>query len=114
MNNAEVPEDTIDENYVQVNQLQSIVENEKINFFERIKQKPDKKFYFGMEFKKINNPEFNNPSLYPIKLMPVLKQFYTPQINKISFDMPDVPLLSQFRDVPRVFFFTYHSLSSYC
>jgi len=54
-----------------------------------------------MEFKKKNNPEFNNPSLYPIKLMPINQQFYTPQINKISFEMPDVPLLSQFEDVPK-------------
>ena len=55
-----------------------------------------------MEFKKINNPEFNDPLLYPIKLMPFNEQYYTPQINEISFEMPEVPLLSQFNNVPKV------------
>ena len=58
-----------------------------------------------MEFKKINNPEFNDPLLYPIKLMPYNEQFYTPQLNRISFHMPDVPMVSQFSEIPLVIVF---------
>ena len=102
LNNIEIPMDDTSINYIEVNELKSLLPSDEEAFYEKIKETPDKQFYFGMEFKKINNPEFNDPLLYPIKLMPLNKQYYTPQLNNISFQMPDVPLLSQFESVPKV------------
>ncbi len=102
MNNVEIPQDEISDNFIQINDLESLLEPEDEDFYNLIKREPNKQFYFGMEFKKINNPEFNDPSLYPIKLIPFNEQYYTPQINEISFEMPEVPLLSQFNEIPKV------------
>lgn len=102
LNNIEVPEDETSVNYIQISNLKgSIDDKSKQEYYDRIKQTPNKKFYFGMEFKKINNPEFNNPLLYPLKTMPLNKQFYTPQINKISMHMPSSPPLTQYNDLPK-------------
>jgi hypothetical protein len=102
LNNVEIPQDEISDNFVQINDLESLLEPEDEDFYDLIKREPNKQFYFGMEFKKINNPEFNDPSLYPIKLIPFNEQYYTPQINEISFEMPEVPLLSQFNEILKV------------
>lgn len=63
-----------------------------------------KKFYFAMEFNKINNPDFNDETHYPLSMMSSFKRpnIYTPQINNISFKMPSFPLLYKWNQVPTV------------
>ncbi|GFR63210.1 multicopper oxidase [Elysia marginata] len=61
---------------------------------------PDKKFYLGMDFNKVDNFKFNNPNYYPLSFVERKKELYSPQINHISSMRPPSPPLSQFDDVP--------------
>ncbi len=44
---------------------------------------PDKKFYLGMDAKRIDNPAFHNPWLYPINAIERDSHIYTPQVNVV-------------------------------
>ena len=57
-----------------------------------------------MDFNKINNPEFNNENLYPLSSMQSNKRvpLFTPQINNISMQMPSMPILYQWDQIPQV------------
>jgi hypothetical protein len=63
LNNVDSPDNDTSGNYHLVSELKSILAPENQDYYERIKGVPNKKVYFGMEFKKINNPEFNDPQL---------------------------------------------------
>ena len=63
---------------------------------------PDKKFYLGMDFIKVDNFKFNNPDFYPLSFVERSKHVYSPQINRISSHRPPSPPLSQYDDVPKV------------
>ena len=77
--------------------------NQPNEYYERIQQVPDKIFYFGMDLKAISNPEFNNPLFNPLFASPANQQFYTPQLNNLSFPMPPFTMLSQFEQIPKVY-----------
>jgi hypothetical protein len=88
---------------LRISDLRSPLSSNEIHFQNnRLSALPDKKYYFGLEFKKVNNPEFNNQMYYSIKNVGLDKQFYTPQINKISLQMPPAPPLYQWSDLPKV------------
>ncbi|GFN91551.1 multicopper oxidase [Plakobranchus ocellatus] len=61
---------------------------------------PDKKFYLGMDFKKVDNLKFNHPDFYPLAYVERSKHLYSPQVNRISSILPGSPPLSQYDDVP--------------
>ena len=62
-----------------------------------------KRFYFGMEFNQINHPEYYDEQNYPLSWMYKYGRtsVYTPQINNISFMMPDSPPLFKWDQVPK-------------
>ncbi|XP_076435749.1 uncharacterized protein LOC143275484 [Babylonia areolata] len=64
-----------------------------------LKETPDRKFYVAMEFNKVDNFHFDHPELYPLSALPREKQFYSPQLNHISFILPSAPPLTQFEDL---------------
>lgn len=70
------------------------------NYYRDIQGKPDKQFYFELEYKILDNPEFNHHAAYSIFSAHLDSQLYTPQINNISMHMPDYPPLSQWNDLP--------------
>ena len=63
---------------------------------------PDKKFYLGMDFNKVDNFNFHNPDFYPLSFVERSKHLYSPQMNRISSQRPPSPPLSQYDDVPQV------------
>ena len=65
-------------------------------------EKVDKKFYLGLSFENISNPEFNSEMLYPVEFVKAVNKYFMPQINHMSFIMPSSPLLYQFNDTPAV------------
>ena len=71
------------------------------NYYREIQGKPDKQFYFELEYKMLDNPEFNHHAEYSIFSSHLDSQLYTPQINNISMHMPDYPPLSQWNDLSK-------------
>lgn len=69
--------------------------------YQRIRRRPDRKFFFEIEYKYLDNPAFNSKHT-SLDLVHIDSQVYTPQINNISMEMPSAPLLSQWNDNPRV------------
>ena len=67
-------------------------------FYKRIQQKPNKKFYFELGFNSETNDNFNNPD----SPLPSDNIIFTPQINNITMEMPNVPLLSQWNEIKNV------------
>ena len=88
------------------------------------KKEADKKFYIGMSYELVNNPEFNSQLFYPVETVePVVRwqflfiffhkqtysnknksiiqkyRYYMPQLNHISMHMPSAPLLYQTDDI---------------
>ncbi|KAK3752522.1 hypothetical protein RRG08_032812 [Elysia crispata] len=61
---------------------------------------PDKKFYFGMDFYKVDSYIVNHPEYYPLYVVDSTKRSYPTQINRISSRLPASPPLSQYDDVP--------------
>jgi len=66
---------------------------------------PDKKFYLGMDFNKIDNYHFNDKAFYPIVAVENPDKLFTPQMNHISLTLPHAPLLTQLDDIPEVCWF---------
>ena len=62
-----------------------------------LKEVPDKKFYVAMDFYQVDNFHFHAPGLYPLSAVARDKHLYSPQMNRISFRLPPVPPLTQFR-----------------
>ena len=58
---------------------------------ETVSEEPDRKIFLKIDMAKVDNPEFHHPSLYPLIDSP--KEFYSPQINDITFEMPDSPII---------------------
>jgi len=81
---------TANNNSIFINSLRS---KQKIN--SNLKGKPDKVLYFGFDFKKVNNDVFHREEFYPIKALPRNHHLYSPQINNVTFESPDRPLLYQ-------------------
>lgn len=79
-----------------------------------IQGKPDKQFYFELEYKILNNPEFNHQAVYPIFSAHLDSQLYTPQINNISMHMPEYPPLTQWNDLSKEEFCNQDSRLSKC
>ncbi len=61
---------------------------------------PDKKFYLGMDAKRIDNPAFHDPWLYPILALERDNHIYTPQVRPTFHD----PWLYPFLDIAILFF----------
>ncbi|KAK3775407.1 hypothetical protein RRG08_013252 [Elysia crispata] len=62
---------------------------------------PDKKFYMGMLFNRVDSLKYNNPDLYPLSVVVSKKRILSPQINFISSKLPASPPLSQYNDIPK-------------
>ena len=87
---------------MQIDALRNFQSESNTKFSKRIQENPDKKFFFGMQYKFINNPEYHQPDYYPIETQPFDLRFYTTQFNSISMIMPASPALSQWDDLPKV------------
>ena len=67
-------------------------------FYENIRRRPDKSFFFELEFTTARNTEFDpnidrtDPNVF----------VYSPQINNISMVMPNVPLLTNWNLINQV------------
>ncbi|XP_013420403.1 laccase-2 [Lingula anatina] len=64
------------------------------------KSTADVKFYIGMDFNKIDNLYFHDPTYYPVSAIEYNKHLYTPQFNHISIEVPPAPPLTQLDDIP--------------
>ncbi|XP_064615679.1 uncharacterized protein LOC135479706 [Liolophura sinensis] len=60
---------------------------------------PDKKFFIGMDFHKIDNRYFHDSKYYPVYAIERKKHLYTPQFNKITMKLPPSPPISQLDDL---------------
>ncbi|XP_048239277.1 laccase-2-like [Haliotis rufescens] len=69
-----------------------------------MKQVPDKKFYFAMDFNKVDNYVFNHEELYPLAAVNRNKRLYLPQMNHITNIAPPSPPLSPYDDIPKDMF----------
>jgi hypothetical protein len=69
--------------------------------YDRIRKQPDRKIFFEIEYKYLDNPAFN-AKYTSLDLVHIDSQIYTPQINNISMEMPSAPLLFQWNDNPKV------------
>ncbi|XP_071085419.1 uncharacterized protein [Haliotis cracherodii] len=74
-----------------------------------MKQVPDKKFYFAMDFNKVDNYVFNHEELYPLAAVNRNKRLYLPQMNHITNIAPPSPPLSQYDDIPKDMFCGSHN-----
>ncbi len=100
MNNLELKNPNyLNQKQLTINDLQGKMSDD---FYRRIQNKPNKQFYFELEYKNLNNPSFNDANYYPIFTAHLDSQLYTPQINNISMHMPEIPLLSQWEDLDKV------------
>ncbi|CAL1533176.1 unnamed protein product [Lymnaea stagnalis] len=75
---------------------------------------PNKKFYLAMDFNKIDNSRFNNPSYYPLSSVVKKKQLFSPQINHITSLLPASPPLSQYDDVPKDKYCNAETVQKHC
>ena len=67
-------------------------------FYNNISRKPDKSFFFELEFTTDRNPDFDpNPKNIDPNVF-----IYSPQINNISMEMPNVPLLTNWNSINKV------------
>jgi len=81
----------------------------------RLKNKQvDKKFYIGMSFELVNNPELNSENLYPINFVKPINRYYMPQLNHISMHMPSAPLLYQMNSIKESFFCNHSNINDVC
>ncbi len=92
MNNVEEPDI---ENNKNIEDLQG---NMPKSFYERIRRKPDKSFYFELEFTNHRNPDTDTDP----KNTDPNKFIFSPQINNISMEMPKVPLLTNWNSIDKV------------
>ena len=72
---------------------------------EALKEIPDKKFYLSMDFNRIDNYRFHDPTYYPMQSYDgyeLKSELLTPQINFISNVLPPSPVLTQYGDIPKV------------
>ena len=58
-------------------------------YLAKISKTPDKKYYLTIDQEMVNDPDTNQPSLYPADKM----SFFTPEINMIRMKMPEFPPL---------------------
>ncbi|XP_038052309.1 laccase-like [Patiria miniata] len=69
--------------------------------------------YIGLDFKEVNNPNYNNPIYNPAYGAPgdpsVFTGIPTPQINRVTFRPPVVPLLTQSREISEFEICTFES-----
>ena len=67
-------------------------------FYNNISRNPDKSFFFELEFTTDRNPDFDpNPKNIDPNVF-----IYSPQINNISMEMPNVPLLTNWNSINKV------------
>lgn len=104
MNNYEVPLNTDPVNLLHHHQIKGAQSLYKYKMDKIKTQKVDKKFYLGLSFEAVSNPEFNSEMLYPVEFVKPINKFYMPQINRISFAMPPAPIYYQFNETPAVCF----------
>ena len=96
------------DSYISVNELKSVRNEEITNFYDKILNATNvKTYYLAMEFNKINNPEFNDERSYSINQIRNFGRnpLYTPQINNISLNPPNSPILYEWDSVPKVTIF---------
>lgn len=92
------------DSYTSVNELKSVRNEEITNFYDKILNATNvKTYYLAMEFNKINNPEFNDERSYSINQIRNFGRnpLYTPQINNISLNPPNSPILYEWDSVPK-------------
>ncbi len=92
--------------YTRINELKSVPSADGEELLRLINTTNVKKYYLSMEFNRINNDEFMDPTLYPLNIVMQFKRtpLYTPQINNISMMMPSAPVLYNWKNIERVFF----------
>ena len=90
-------------NYIVVDQLKAIIDEDTQKFFETINTPNVKKFYLGMDFNKIDNEEFFKEE-YSLNFTMSFGRnpLYTPQINDISLHLPSTPILYHWDYIPKV------------
>lgn len=90
-------------NYIVVDQLKAIIDDDTQKFFEAINTSNVKKFYLGMDFNKIDNEEFFKEE-YSLNFTMSFGRnpLYTPQINDISMHLPSTPILYHWDYIPKV------------
>ena len=77
-------------NFIQINQLNSTRNKISDKYLKGINKTVDKKFYIGMDFHKIFNPDFP-------------QEYYTALFNEIYNQMPHAPALYNWETIPKVF-----------
>ena len=95
------------QNLYSIDQLKGIETHDTYDIYDKILNATNvKKHYMAFEFNKINNPEFHDEKLYSLdqSIKANRQQLFTPQINNISFHMPDRPVLYEWDSVPKVNF----------
>ncbi|XP_055883560.1 uncharacterized protein LOC129925978 [Biomphalaria glabrata] len=97
------------QNKADITQMSSVEADDDI-----LTSKPNKTFYLAMDFYKIDNPRFNNPTYYPLSSVLKSQMLYTPQINHISTLLPPVPPLSQYDDVSKDIYCNAETLQEHC
>ena len=67
-------------------------------FYANIRRKPDKSFFFELEFTTNRNIDYDpNPNRDDPTVV-----IYSPQINNITMEMPNVPLLTNWNQINKV------------
>lgn len=82
------------EELIPVTELVSLLTNQTA-----LKKVPDKQYYLAMDFNKIDNYLFQDPTYYPLHAVEQTKHVYMPQINHVSLKLPPSPPLSQYADL---------------
>ncbi|CAH1780992.1 unnamed protein product [Owenia fusiformis] len=81
---------------------------------ERISGTPDHQLHLAMDFNKVDNEYFHNPTYYPIYQISRKKHLYSPQMNGITMVIPSSPPLTQPEDITEDTFCNETSLHGEC
>lgn len=73
----------------------SILDEYTIETLTKIRQTPNKKFYFALDMNDVPNSMIYDESTYGVDEKYGFIPFMSPQINNITFEMPQVPLIYQ-------------------
>lgn len=90
--------------YTTVDKLVALTDAENESFHKLINTTNVKKYYIGLEFSRIDNPEYNDEQYYSLNMMDQFKRqpVFTSQINNISMHMPSTPILYKWNQISKV------------
>jgi hypothetical protein len=92
-----------------VDQPRSIVDEFTAETLNRIRQPPSKRFYLGLDMNFVENTMIYDDSTFGADDKIGFPKFTSPQINNITFEMPNAPLIYQYKKVPPVTYYNFYS-----